>query len=51
MTNATVTAVTTALWILIELIQFGYMAYLIWRNRNNASYSNIQRARSAFASA
>mgnify|MGYP003136987465 CR=1 FL=1 len=51
MTNATVTAVTTALWILIELIQFGYMAYLIWRNRNHASYRNIQRARLAFASA
>jgi len=44
-------SITTALWILIELIQFGYMAYLVWRDRNNASYRNIQRARSAFASA
>ena len=51
MTNATVTAVTTALWILIEIIQFGYMAYLIWRNRNNVSYRNIQRARAAVAGA
>ena len=46
-----VSSVTTALWILIEIIQFGYMAYLFWRNRNNASYRNIQRARSAFAGA
>ena len=38
-------------WILIELIQFGYMAYIMWRQRNNANYRNIQRARSAFASA
>ena len=51
MTNATVTAVTTALWILIELIQFGYMAYLMWRNRNNALNRNIQRVRSAAACA
>ena len=27
-------ALTTALWILIELIQFAYMAYLAWRNRD-----------------
>ena len=44
-------SITTALWILIELIQFGYMAYIMWRQRNNAHYRNIQRARSAFASA
>jgi hypothetical protein len=29
-----VSALTTALWILIEAIQFGYMAYLMWRNKN-----------------
>ena len=46
-----VTSLTTALWILIELIQFAYMAYLMWRDRNNANYWNIQRARSAFAGA
>ena len=51
MTSTTVTAVTTALWILIEIIQFGYMAYIIWRNRNNVAYRNLQRGRSAFASA
>lgn len=34
-----VSALTTALWILIELIQFGYMAYLAWRNRD-AAYRN-----------
>ena len=49
MTNI-VGAVTTALWILIELIQFGYMAYLMWRQRNNAYDRNIQRARAAAAS-
>ena len=27
-------ALTTALWILIELIQFAYMAYMTWRHRN-----------------
>ena len=46
-----VTSLTTALWILIELIQFAYMAYLMWRDRNNANYRYIQRARSAFAGA
>ena len=44
-------SITTALWILIELIQFGYMAYLMWRDRNNAHNRNIQRARAAAASA
>ena len=46
-----VTSLTTALWILIELIQFAYMAYLMWRDRSNANYRNFQRARSAFAGA
>ena len=41
MTSTTVTAITTALWILIEIIQFAYMAYIIWRNRNNVAYRNI----------
>jgi hypothetical protein len=44
-------SVTTILWILIEAIQFGYMAYLMWRNRNNALNRNIQRVRSAAACA
>ena len=44
-------AISTALWIVIEAIQFGYMAYLIWKERNSGAYRNIQRARSAFASA
>jgi len=43
MTNI-VGAVTTALWILIELIQFGYMAYLMWRQRNNAYDSGMAAA-------
>ncbi len=46
-----VASVTTALWILIELIQFAYMAYLMWRNKNNVIDRHFQRARSAAASA
>jgi hypothetical protein len=50
--NATiVSSITTALWILIEAIQFAYMAYLIWRERNNVTNRNTQRIRTAFASA
>jgi len=44
-------SITTILWILIEAIQFGYMAYLMWRNRNNALNRNIQRVRTAAACA
>ena len=43
-------AVTTALWILIELIQFAYMAHLAWRNRN-ANGRNTVGARFADSSA
>ena len=50
MTANVVSALTTALWILIELIQFGYMAYLMWRNRA-VTGRNFVRSRSAFASA
>ena len=46
-----VSSVTTVFWILIEAIQFGYMAYLMWRNRNNALNRNIQRVRTAAACA
>jgi hypothetical protein len=31
--SSVVTSVTTAMWILIELIQFAYMAYLMWRDK------------------
>jgi len=51
MNASVVSAVTTALWILIEAIQFAYMAYLMWRTKSNANSRHIQRARSAFASA
>ena len=34
-------ALTTALWILIELIQFAYMAHLAWRNRNATSRNTV----------
>ena len=51
MTTTLVSAATTALWILIEAIQFAYMAYLMWRDRNHVDNWNLQRARAAFASA
>jgi hypothetical protein len=46
-----VSSVTTILWILIEAIQFAYMAYLMWRERNNVANRNYERIRSTFASA
>ena len=46
--NSVVTSVTTALWILIELIQFTYMAYITWRARNVNNRHN-KRVRTAFA--
>jgi len=50
MNASVVSGITTALWILIEAIQFAYMAYLMWRNKH-VTGRHIQRARSAFASA
>jgi hypothetical protein len=46
-----IASLTTALWILIELIQFAYMAYLMWRDKNNVIDRHFQRARAAAASA
>lgn len=46
-----IASATTALWILIELIQFAYMAYLMWRDKNNVLDRHFQRARAAAASA
>jgi len=43
--------ITTAMWILIELIQFAYMAYLAWQRRNDVTSRHTQRSRSAFACA
>lgn len=40
-TTTVVSALTTALWILIELIQFAYMAHLAWRNRNATSRNTV----------
>ena len=51
MNASIVSAVTTALWIIIEAIQFAYMAYLMWLRRNDVTSRHTQRARSAFASA
>jgi hypothetical protein len=50
MTNV-VGTITTVLWILIEAIQFAYMAYLMWLRRNDVTSRHTQRARSAFAGA
>ena len=49
--SSVISSITTALWILIELIQFGYMAYLIWKERNSAYNRYSQRVRTAAASA
>jgi hypothetical protein len=49
--SSIVTSITTALWILIELIQFAYMAYLMWRDKNNVINRYHQRARTVAASA
>ena len=46
-----VSTATTIMCILIEAIQFAYMASLMWRERNNVASRNIQRIRTAFASA
>ena len=41
-TSTVVSALTTALWILIELIQVGYMAYLAWRNKDGTSRNTFR---------
>ena len=46
-----IASATTALWILIELLKFAYMAYLAWRSRHNVMDRHFQRARSVAASA
>ena len=51
MNPSIVSAVTTALWIIIEAIQFAYMAYFMWLRRNDVTSRHTVRARSAFASA
>lgn len=48
--HSAVATATTLLWILIEAIQFGYMAYLIWREKNNDYNRYNQRVRSLIAS-
>ena len=50
MTNI-VGTITTALWILIELIQFAYMSFLAWQRRNDVTSRHSERARTAFAGA
>ena len=51
MSSTLITSITTAMWIMIELIQFAYMAYLMWRDRDNVIDRHNQRARTAFAGA
>ena len=51
MSPTVISGVTTILWILIEAIQFAYMAYLMWRDRTNVTNRNFQRIRATFASA
>ena len=49
--HSLVATATTVLWILIEAIQFAYMAYLIWKERNNAYNRYSKRVRTIIASA
>ncbi len=51
MTTTLISTTTTILWIVIETIQFAYMAYLMWRDRHDVNNRNLQRARTAFACA
>jgi hypothetical protein len=51
MNASVVSTITTALWILIEAIQFAYMAYLMWLRRNDVTSRHTVRSRAAFAGA
>ena len=49
---ATITSTMYSLmWILMEAIQFDYMAYLIWRDRNDVTRRYRERVRASIASA
>ena len=49
---ATITSTMYSLmWILMEAIQFAYMAYLIWRDRNDVTRRYRERVRASIASA
>ncbi len=39
------------MWILMEAIQFAYMAYLIWRDRNDVVRRHRERIRASIVSA
>jgi len=51
MNASIVSGLTTALYILIELIQFAWMAYLYWKEKNSVTSRNFQRIRTTFNSA
>jgi len=51
MNTVIISGITTALWILIEAIQFAYMAYLMWRQRTDVAHRDIQRAWTSLTSA
>lgn len=44
-----VASATTLAWILIEAIQFAYMAYLMWRDRNDINRKFRERVRASAA--
>ena len=49
---ATITSTMYSLmWILMEAIQFAYMAYLIWRDRNDVVRRHRERIRASVVSA
>jgi len=49
--QSVVATATTILWILLEAIQFAYMAYLIWRDRNDVTRRYRERVRASVISA
>lgn len=44
-------AIYSLMWILMEAIQFAYMAYLIWRDRNDVTRRHRERIRASIVSA
>ena len=48
MNASVIGGITTALYMLIDLIQFAWMAYLMWKERNSVSSRNFQRVRTTF---
>lgn len=44
-------SIYSIMWILMEALQFAYMAYLIWRDRNDVTRRHRERVRASIVSA